>query len=276
MLRKRWGAPSFSTSTIANVSLEAVIADLNSSLRRRRKAPINRVEMSYVVFLTYRGSQSSNVIVIRAKAALREEARLSMLAPIQRPPVYVVADDVSRHALLQRWLTGVGNLVWFRSLDDFFTASPTLSPGCLILAREENDVAVIAEIGKRARRFPAILTGGRFDSCGVTQAADMKVVPFEQRSLIDALQGVQTGILQDGGAGELVADPTQRLAQLNGQERQVLERIVTGRTRRSIATELDIEAQAVELPMNGVMTKMRAENLAELLRMALALGIKLH
>ncbi|MGZ5912259.1 MAG: LuxR C-terminal-related transcriptional regulator, partial [Reyranella sp.] len=59
---------------------------------------------------------------------------------------------------------------------------------------------------------------------------------------------------------------------LSEREREVLDRLVTGKPNKVIAYELGISARTVEVYRANVMTKMQAESLSELVRMALLQG----
>ena len=64
-----------------------------------------------------------------------------------------------------------------------------------------------------------------------------------------------------------------RLGALTTRERQVLERLVTGRTNKTVAHELGISARTIEVYRRNVMTKMGADSLSHLVRMTLVAGL---
>ena len=64
-----------------------------------------------------------------------------------------------------------------------------------------------------------------------------------------------------------------RLGALTTRERQVLERLVTGRTNKTVANELGISARTIEVYRRNVMTKMGADSLSHLVRMTLVAGL---
>jgi two-component system, LuxR family, response regulator FixJ len=64
----------------------------------------------------------------------------------------------------------------------------------------------------------------------------------------------------------------ERLAQLSGRERQVLDGLVAGQANKVIAYELGISPRTVEIYRANVMTKMQANSLSDLVRMALISG----
>ena len=65
----------------------------------------------------------------------------------------------------------------------------------------------------------------------------------------------------------------ERLASLSQRERQVLDGLVAGQPNKTIAYELGISPRTVEVYRANVMTKMQANSLSELVRMALIVGL---
>jgi two-component system response regulator FixJ len=64
----------------------------------------------------------------------------------------------------------------------------------------------------------------------------------------------------------------ERLALLSARERQVLDGLVAGQANKVIAYELGISPRTVEIYRANVMTKMQANSLSDLVRMALIAG----
>ena len=64
----------------------------------------------------------------------------------------------------------------------------------------------------------------------------------------------------------------ERIARLSDRERDVLDRLVAGKANKVIAYELGISPRTVEVYRANVMTKMQADSLSELVRMALIEG----
>lgn len=69
------------------------------------------------------------------------------------------------------------------------------------------------------------------------------------------------------------AQSLERIGSLSQRERQVLEGLVAGKANKVIARDLAISPRTVEIYRAHVMTKMRAQSLSELVRMALAAGV---
>jgi len=70
-----------------------------------------------------------------------------------------------------------------------------------------------------------------------------------------------------------LAELRQRLSSLTPREREVFPLIVSGLLNKQAAAELGISEVTIQIHRGKVMQKMRAGSLAELVRMASALGI---
>ena len=62
------------------------------------------------------------------------------------------------------------------------------------------------------------------------------------------------------------------MGRLTPREREVMDRVVAGKPNRQIAVELGCSAKTVEVHRSRVMEKMEAGSLAELVKLALAMG----
>src|SRR3977135_3826306 len=71
------------------------------------------------------------------------------------------------------------------------------------------------------------------------------------------------------------SDAAKRLVRLTKRERDILERVVAGKTIRAIAAELATSRRKVELHRETIMQKLQVKTLPELVRLALSAGISL-
>jgi len=103
-------------------------------------------------------------------------------------------------------------------------------------------------------------------------AFDFVEKPFDDDTLIAsvraALGQAKKHSVHEGERREIDA----RLALLSARERQVLDGLVAGQPNKVIAYELGISPRTVEIYRANVMTKMQANSLSELVRMALVTG----
>jgi len=70
-----------------------------------------------------------------------------------------------------------------------------------------------------------------------------------------------------------VAEINEKLAALSNRERQVLDGLVAGHANKNIAFDLGISPRTVEIYRANLMTKMGANSLSDLVRMAMMSGI---
>jgi two-component system response regulator FixJ len=100
-------------------------------------------------------------------------------------------------------------------------------------------------------------------------AADFIEKPFEDDTLLNAIQFALERNSKDSKRQSQIAEIRARLGALSGRERDVFERLVAGKANKVIAYDLGISPRTVEVYRANVMTKMRAESLSELVRMAM-------
>ena len=92
--------------------------------------------------------------------------------------------------------------------------------------------------------------------------------------LLAAVQvGAQPRAPTRGAARPKSPEIDDKLAALSKRERQVLEGLVAGNANKTIAYDLGISPRTVEIYRANLMTKMAANSLSELVRMAMMAGI---
>lgn len=135
-------------------------------------------------------------------------------------------------------------------------------------------IEALAEIGCD---MPIIAVTGHGDvplavrtlKAGVT---DFIQKPFDTDTLVDAVRsGLELAQARRANT-DLRAMINQRRKTLTERERQVLGLLVDGLSNKEMSAELGISSRTVEIFRANVMSKMRAESLSELIRMALLTG----
>jgi len=102
-------------------------------------------------------------------------------------------------------------------------------------------------------------------------AANFLEKPFTADEVTTALDKALT----NGPAAARTPPPelASRLESLTPREREVMVEIVKGGANKEIARTLDVSPRTVEVHRQKVMSKMEAGSVAELVRMAMALGL---
>ena len=103
-------------------------------------------------------------------------------------------------------------------------------------------------------------------------ALDFVEKPFDDDALIASVRSALGEAKRHSVHEEERKQINVRLTQLTARERQVLDGLVAGQPNKVIAYELGISPRTVEIYRANVMTKMQANSLSELVRMALVTG----
>jgi two-component system response regulator FixJ len=126
--------------------------------------------------------------------------------------------------------------------------------------------------------LPVIVMTGHGDVPLAVEAMKAGVVdfiekPYDDETMLGAIRQAMAERDEGQARSEERAELLRRVDSLSTRERQVLEGLVAGKANKVIAYDLDISPRTVEIYRAHVMTKMQAQSLSELVRMALLAGI---
>lgn len=195
--------------------------------------------------------------------------------------VYVVDDDPAMQEAVDNLLSSHGFAVQtYCSASAYMSAVRPKVPACLVLDVELPDInGLELQRNLEGAAHPPIvfITGYGTISSSVRAmkagAVDFLSKPFDQEAI---LQAVETALARDRDAREAAAVRErlrQRYLSLTPRERDVLPLIVGGLLNKQGAAKLGISIVTFQIHRSNVMRKMAARSLAELVRMAVTLGI---
>ncbi|PCD69050.1 MULTISPECIES: response regulator transcription factor [Rhizobium] len=193
--------------------------------------------------------------------------------------IHLVDDEEALRRSLTFLLVSAGFAVRAHSCAKaFLDLLPLSGRSCLVTDLRMPDVDGI-ELLHRLRRFsvdvPAIVITGQGDVAAAVQAmkagaSDFLEKPLREEALIAAIN-LAMGQRRPGRAIADSESVAARVRQLTDREHQVLIGVLDGLQNKMIAYHLGISSRTVEVHRANVMVKMGARNLAELMRMAIAI-----
>jgi two-component system response regulator FixJ len=196
--------------------------------------------------------------------------------------VYVIDDDEAMRDSLNFLLDSSGfEVTLFETAQQFLETLPALAFGCVVSDVRMPGIDGI-ELLKRLKALhsalPIVVMTGHGDVPLAVEAMKLGAVdflekPFDDDRLIGMIESAIRQAEPAAKSDAVTHDIATRVATLSPRERQVMDGLVAGLSNKLIAREYDISPRTIEVYRANVMTKMQANSLSELVRLAMRAGM---
>lgn len=196
--------------------------------------------------------------------------------------VYVIDDDAAMRDSLNFLLEAAGfDVTMFDTATRFLNLLPRLDFGCVVSDVRMPGIDGI-ELLKRMKalksRFPIVIITGHGDVPLAVEAMKLGAVDFVEKPFEDdrLIAMIDAAVRQSDPAARdqaVTRDLAARIASLSPRERQVMDGLIAGLSNKLIARDYDISPRTIEVYRANVMTKMQANSLSELVRLAMRGGL---
>jgi FixJ family two-component response regulator len=197
--------------------------------------------------------------------------------------VFIIDDDAALCEALASLFRSVGvQARTFTSASEFLQAKLPDTPTCLVLDVRLPGLSGLdfqAELAKANIDIPIVFMTGHGDIPMTVRAMKAGAVeflpkPFRDQDMLDA---VQQALERDRNRRKSAGDTAKLKATfdtLTAREQEIMGLVTAGLMNKQIAGELGVSEITVKVHRGNVMRKMAAKSLAELVRMADALGVR--
>ncbi|MFZ3353908.1 MAG: response regulator transcription factor [Xanthobacteraceae bacterium] len=199
------------------------------------------------------------------------------------PTVFVIDDDADLREALSSLFRSVGLQVKaLATAPEFLQIKLPEGPTCLVLDVRLPGLSGLdfqAELTRAKIDIPIVFMTGHGDIPMTVRAMKAGAVeflpkPFRDQDMLDA---VQTGLERDRGRRKNASETAKLKASfdtLTAREQEIMGLVTTGLMNKQIAGQLGVSEITVKVHRGSVMRKMNARSLADLVRMADALGVR--
>lgn len=199
------------------------------------------------------------------------------------PAVFVVDDDASVREALDCLFRSIGlQAKTFGSAAEFLQNKLPDAPSCLVLDVRLPGLSGLdfqTELAAAGLHIPIIFMTGHGDIPMTVKAMKAGAVeflpkPFRDQDMLDA---VQQALERDRGRRERNSGLAKLKASfdtLTPREQEVMGLVTAGLMNKQVAGEIGVSEITAKVHRGNIMRKMGAKSLAELVRMADALGVR--
>ncbi|MEI9988398.1 MAG: response regulator transcription factor [Rhizomicrobium sp.] len=203
-------------------------------------------------------------------------------AASDEPVVFIVEDDRPFRDSLKRLFRTVGlQTEVFGSAAELLEAALPNAPGCLVLDVRLPGVSGLdlqGDLAKLNIRLPIVFMTGHGDipmsvRAMKAGAIDFLSKPFRDQDMLDAVAAAIEKDRVRRKHDEQLVGLRGLFDSLTAREREVMAFVTAGLMNKQVAHELGLSEITVKIHRGSVMKKMGAKSLADLVKMAEALGI---
>lgn len=194
------------------------------------------------------------------------------------PTVFIIDDDPAARQALAVLVESMNLRVeTYASAQEFLDVYDPSKPGCMLLDVRMPGVSgleLLQRLVSDKIPVPVIIISAHGDVPMVVQAMKAGALNFLEKPCRDQQlwEAIQEALRWDTDNRKQLARNARaqrRIARLTPGERDVLKMLVKGKSNKAIAAELELSVRTIEVRRAKVMRKMKAESLAELVRLAL-------
>jgi len=165
---------------------------------------------------------------------------------------------------------------------EFLNSVDPAATGCALIDLKMPGLDGIGLLRKMAEsniRVPVVMMTGFGEVATAVKAmkagaADFLEKPLDETELLTILNRIVSNSQESAELEQQREQGQRRLGRLTERERDVFNGLVVGKTNKGIALDLGISPRTVETHRARIMEKLEASTLSDIIRLALALGLR--
>jgi two-component system, LuxR family, response regulator FixJ len=195
------------------------------------------------------------------------------------PAVFIIDDDPAVRQALSVLVRSMRlKPESYESAQQFLDSFDAAKPGCLLLDVRMPGISgleLLEQLNRKDIHLPAIVMSAYGDVPMVVRAMKAGALNFLEKPCRDQQlwEAIQEGLRWDATHRQDVVLRSKlhhRLERLTPGEHEVLRHLIDGKSNKIIASELGLSVRTIEVRRAKLMKKMKAESLAELIRLTLS------